>query len=101
MTQEITGKTLAVVAAVPETTTNDELRGIAWWNGLDDSQRKDWMARAGNTGVAADAWAAFKRYAIKPPCMHCGSLAASGPLCDSCDSPEGWEVVRAQRLKHV
>lgn len=42
------------------TTTTDELLGMAWWNGLDETQRQDWMARAGNTGVAADAWAAFK-----------------------------------------
>lgn len=40
--------------------TQDETKGMAWWNGLSDEQRKEWMARAGNTGVAADAWAAFK-----------------------------------------
>ena len=46
--------------------TQDETKGMAWWNGLSDEQRKEWMARAGNTGVAADAWAAFKTAAIKP-----------------------------------
>lgn len=45
-----------------KSTTTDELLGMAWWNGLDETQRQDWMARAGNTGVAADAWAAFKRH---------------------------------------
>lgn len=46
----------------PTVPTTDELKGIAWWNGLDEVQRKDWMARADNTGVAADAWAVFKRH---------------------------------------
>ena len=34
--------------------------GIAWWNHLTETERADWMKRAGNTGVAADAWTAFK-----------------------------------------
>lgn len=48
--------------SVSEAPTADEAMGIAWWNGLDDAQRKDWMARAGNTGIAADAWAVFKSH---------------------------------------
>lgn len=48
----------------PQMAAPDEATGMAWWNGLDDAQRKDWMARAGNTGVAADAWAAFKRHPL-------------------------------------
>ena len=34
--------------------------GIDWWNGLDEEQRKHWMTKAGNTGIAADAWSAYK-----------------------------------------
>ena len=34
--------------------------GMAWWNGLGEDERAEWMERAGNTGVAADAWKAFK-----------------------------------------
>ena len=45
--------------------TADEGIEIDWWKGLNDEQRKDWMARAGNTGVAADAWTAYKKLTIK------------------------------------
>lgn len=48
----------------PQMAAPDEATGMAWWNGLEDAQRKDWMARAGNTGVAADAWATFKCHAL-------------------------------------
>lgn len=41
--------------------TADELTGMIWWNSLDEQQRRYWMAQAGNTGVAADAWLAYKR----------------------------------------
>lgn len=34
--------------------------GLSWWNNLDEQQRKHWMKQAGDTGVAADAWAAFQ-----------------------------------------
>lgn len=40
---------------------NDAEIGMAWWNRLSESDRHEWMARAGDTGVAADAWAEFKR----------------------------------------
>jgi hypothetical protein len=40
---------------------NDAEIGMAWWNRLSESDRREWMARAGDTGVAADAWAEFKR----------------------------------------
>jgi hypothetical protein len=33
---------------------------MAWWNGLDEAERARWMKVAGDTGVAADAWSAFK-----------------------------------------
>jgi len=39
----------------------DEAMGITWWNGLTKQERARWMQLAGNTGVAADAWAAFKK----------------------------------------
>lgn len=38
----------------------DAEEGMAWWNGLDETERAKWMKAAGNTGVAADAWLAFK-----------------------------------------
>jgi hypothetical protein len=41
------------------TDTRDGLLGTAWWNGLTDSERAHWAALVG-TGVAADAWEAFK-----------------------------------------
>lgn len=41
--------------------TTDEAMGIVWWNGLTEQDRARWMQAAGNTGVAADAWAAFKK----------------------------------------
>jgi hypothetical protein len=40
--------------------TPDEQLGMAWWNNLTKAERAVWMSRAGHTGVAADAWAAFK-----------------------------------------
>jgi len=39
--------------------------GLDWWNGLNDQQRKHWMAMAGNTGIAADAWAAYQNSQIQ------------------------------------
>lgn len=38
----------------------DAEKGMAWWNGLDEAERARWMKVAGDTGVAADAWSAFK-----------------------------------------
>lgn len=38
----------------------DGEEGMAWWNGLDRRERAKWMKAAGDTGVAADAWNAFK-----------------------------------------
>ncbi|TSD83752.1 hypothetical protein FFK22_036195 [Mycobacterium sp. KBS0706] len=40
--------------------TADERAGIEWWNGLDEARRRYWMHRAGDTGRAADAWAAYQ-----------------------------------------
>lgn len=41
------------------TPTDDEQAGIDWWNNLDEAARRHWMLQAGDTGVAADAWAAL------------------------------------------
>lgn len=38
----------------------DGEEGMAWWNGLDSRVRAKWMKAGGDTGVAADAWKAFK-----------------------------------------
>ena len=38
----------------------DDAAGLRWWNSLTDNERVEWMRRAGNTGVAADCWVAFK-----------------------------------------
>jgi hypothetical protein len=39
---------------------HDGRLGMTWWNALTSAERIYWMDVAGNTGVAADAWAAFK-----------------------------------------
>jgi hypothetical protein len=39
----------------------DARLGMAWWNALATAERRYWMDVAGNTGIAADAWHAFKR----------------------------------------
>jgi hypothetical protein len=41
--------------------TTDERLGIDWWKGLGELHRKFWMMKAGDTGVIADAWAAYQR----------------------------------------
>jgi hypothetical protein len=41
--------------------TEDELAGMAWWNGLPEYERTRWMGFAGNTGKVADAWEEWKR----------------------------------------
>jgi hypothetical protein len=48
---------LARIGMRPET---DAKIGMAWWNRLTEEERREWMHRAGDTGVAADAWAVFK-----------------------------------------
>lgn len=44
----------------PSTEDLDGEEGMAWWNGLDRREKAKWMKAAGDTGVAADAWNAFK-----------------------------------------
>lgn len=45
---------------LPSTEDLDGEEGMAWWNGLDRREKAKWMKAAGDTGVAADAWNAFK-----------------------------------------
>lgn len=45
--------------------TPDARLGMAWWNGLTPAERLRWLNEAGNTGVAADAWEAFKRSQVQ------------------------------------
>lgn len=40
--------------------TTDERMGMAWWNSCSHEERRYWMSQAGNSGVPADAWNAFK-----------------------------------------
>jgi hypothetical protein len=47
--------------------TTDETMGMAWWNGLTEPERAQWMQVAGDTDVAADAWAAFKEDCTNSP----------------------------------
>ncbi len=42
-------------------TVDDDCDGMAWWNALDERERAEWIARAGNTGRAKDAWETFKQ----------------------------------------
>jgi hypothetical protein len=55
----------ASVAAIGRQPTEDERRGMAWWNELSDTARVYWLDQA-SVGrrlwdiSAADAWAAFK-----------------------------------------
>ena len=44
----------------PSTLDTDGEDGMSWWNGLDRRERAKWMKAGGDTGVAADAWKAFK-----------------------------------------
>lgn len=43
--------------------TTDDALGLCWWNHLTEHERREWMRRAGDTGIAADAWECFKRHA--------------------------------------
>jgi hypothetical protein len=40
--------------------------GMNWWNSLTEDERRNWMAVAGDTGRAEDAWEAFKRSKVPP-----------------------------------
>ncbi len=47
-------------ALAPHAEPADAQAGMDWWNNSTEQQRGYWMKRAGNTGVAADAWAVYK-----------------------------------------
>jgi hypothetical protein len=57
----LAAKTREAVVTTETQPTPDERAGIAWWNALDEAARRYWLQQAGNTGRAADAWAAYKR----------------------------------------
>lgn len=46
--------------AQPKAATDTHI-GMTWWNRLTERERREWMRRAGDTGIPADAWEAFKR----------------------------------------
>lgn len=46
--------------------THDEQQGMDWWNGMSRQERIRWLKIAGNTAIAADAWAAYKRHRNDP-----------------------------------
>jgi len=43
----------------PEEGTEDDRAGMAWWNAMDDHERKAWFDRI-STGIPRDAWELFK-----------------------------------------
>ncbi|MFA0924668.1 hypothetical protein [Xanthomonas fragariae] len=45
--------------AFPADAHADPAAGMAWWNGLDEGARRDWMKQAGDTGRAVDAYAVY------------------------------------------
>jgi hypothetical protein len=61
----------ALQVSVPETSmemserapTEDERRGMAWWNGMEADRRRHWLEKAAKSGggSAADAWEVYKR----------------------------------------
>jgi hypothetical protein len=49
-----------MLADRPKPKNDDEL-GMIWWNALTERERRQWSRIAGDTGIARDAWQAFKR----------------------------------------
>jgi hypothetical protein len=46
---------------------SDDLVGmLCWWNLLTEQERRRWMREAGDTGIARDAWLAFKKSVARP-----------------------------------
>lgn len=43
----------------PVDPNEDPEEGAAWWNGLPEDERVQWMAKAGNTGRVVDAYGAY------------------------------------------
>ena len=48
----------------------DAEMGMAWWNAASVEERTRWMRAAGDTGVAADAWEAFKSASMEGSAAH-------------------------------
>lgn len=61
---------------------SDAELGMVWWNGLTERARIYWMHRAGDTGIAADAWEAFK--GSRDP-RYAGLLPHDEHPADFCD----------------
>lgn len=47
-----------VYPLVPDPETNPE-KGIEWWNGMEEANRREWMRAAGDTGRVVDAYRAY------------------------------------------
>lgn len=56
-------------------------QGTTWWNALDEDERAQWMERAGNTGIVADAWETYKNYDPTRWCDACGARTADKCTC--------------------
>jgi len=61
----VTAGVTSPVCSVGRAPTEDEIRGMAWWNQLSESRRLYWLEKASVGGrvwdvSAADAWAAYK-----------------------------------------
>jgi hypothetical protein len=41
--------------------TTDDILGMRWWNAQSRESRRYWMRRAGDTGLAVDAWREYQR----------------------------------------
>ncbi|GMV27859.1 MAG: hypothetical protein AMXMBFR58_38900 [Phycisphaerae bacterium] len=54
--------------------TDDEAKGIDWWNALTESERGGWLRIAGSA-VPADAWEAYKRRG-----RDTGGMGPEGPM---------------------
>ncbi|MBD5071831.1 hypothetical protein GUF45_09345 [Xanthomonas citri pv. citri] len=72
----------------------DEIAGMDWWNGLPEAERQEWTRHAGNTGIAADAWAEYKRRTPNRP-LHPAELRERRQAIDSARASvelEGFQI---------
>jgi hypothetical protein len=63
--------------------TPDDLDGLAWWRGLSETARTYWLEVAKGTVAdpsPADAWAAFKRVAVRAAPRHQEPPDRDGPV---------------------
>jgi hypothetical protein len=57
--------------------TDDEQRGINWWNQLPEKARANWLHHA-RSAVPADAWAAYKKELAKRRSVTLDHLSSLG-----------------------